>query len=180
MMQIEEMSIPGVMLITGKISEDIRGLFFKPFSSRDFLTFGVEFKPKEVFYSISGNNVIRGMHFQRPPSGQAKIVTVIKGEITDVVLDLRRKSNHYGKIAYTNLSEKNRKSILMPEGVAHGFIGRNHENIVLYLTDSDYSKENEDGIKFDTFGYDWGITDPVISQRDSGFINFEDFISPFE
>ena len=178
-MQVEELTIPGVKLINGKIAEDIRGSFFKPYNYKEILKLVSQFEPKEVFYSISKNNVIRGMHFQKPPSAQAKIVTVIKGKITDVLLDLRIDSKHYGKFISIDLDQNDGKSIFIPRGVAHGFLGKELENIVLYLTDSEYSKENEDGIRYDSFGYNWGTTNPVFSERDASFMKFENFNSPF-
>ena len=120
------------------------------------------------------------MHFQKPPSAQSKIVTVIKGRITDVLLDIRRNSKSYGTFISIDLNEKEGKFLFIPEGIAHGFLGIDMENIVLYLTSTEYSKENDSGIRYDSFGYDWGVTNPILSERDVGFVKYEDFISPFK
>ena len=179
-MEIEDFFIPGAKLIKGKIATDIRGCFFKPYNNEEILKMGIKFNVKEAFYSISKRDVIRGMHFQRPPSSQAKIVTVMKGRITDVLLDLRTDSKYYGKFIPIDLKEGDGQSIFIPKGVAHGFLGIDKENIVLYLADLEYSRENDDGIRYDSFGYDWGVTDPILSERDLGFAKFQNFISPFD
>ncbi len=178
-MEIEDLFIPEAKLITGKIAKDVRGSFFKPYNHEEISKLGIQFSVKEAFYSISKRDIIRGMHFQKPPSSQAKIVTVIKGRITDVLLDLRTDSKNYGKFISIDLRESDGKSIFIPKGVAHGFLGIDTENVVLYLADTEYSKENDDGIRYDSFGYDWGVTNPILSDRDAGFIKLEDFISPF-
>lgn len=171
-------AIEGVYQFELKKSYDKRGAFLKVLPS-PYLE-ELHFRVSEVFYSSSKKDVIRGMHFQKPPSAQARIVTVIKGRITDVLLDLRRKSKSYGTFMSIDLDEKDGKSIFIPKGVAHGFLGRDMENVVLYVTDSEYSKENEDGIRYDSFEYDWGVKNPVLSERDLGFDKFENFISPFD
>ena len=140
---------------------------------------GIRFDVKEVFYSISRKGVIRGMHFQKPPSEQEKIFTVIKGSVMDVILDLRTDSEYFGKFITIRMNEEDGRSVLIPKGTAHGFLGLDLENIVLYLADASYSKEDEDGIRYDSFGYDWGIIEPILSNRDLSFRGFDEFISPF-
>lgn len=178
-MEIEDLSIPEAKLITREIAKDNRGVFFKPYNKEELSKMGIEFEVKEIFYSTSKNNVIRGMHFQNPPRSQAKIVTVIKGSITDVLLDLRKSSLFYGRFISIKLNENDGKSIFIPKGVAHGFLGKEFENTVLYVADSLYSKENEDGIRYDSFGYDWDVIFPLVSERDTGFKKLEDFRTPF-
>lgn len=178
-MKIEDLFIPEARLIKGNIAKDIRGSFFKQYNYEEISKLGIKFNVKETLYSISKKDVIRGMHFQRPPMSQAKIVTVIKGSITDVLLDLRKDSKYYGKFLSIYLNERDGKSIFIPKGVAHGFLGIDMENIVFYLTDEEYSKESEDGIRYDSFGYKWAVTNPVLSKRDFGFKEFKYFMSPF-
>lgn len=176
----EDLLIPEAKLISGKISTDIRGSLYKPYNDEELSKTGIGFNVREVFYSVSKKDVIRGMHFQKPPSAQSKIVTVIKGRITDVLLDIRRNSKSYGTFISIDLNEKEGKFLFIPEGIAHGFLGIDMENIVLYLTSTEYSKENDNGIRYDSFGYDWGVTNPILSERDVGFVKYEDFISPFK
>lgn len=178
-MKIEELPVPGVKLITGELAQDKRGSFFKPYNYESVSKLGIRFDVKEVFYSISRKGVIRGMHFQNPPSEQEKIFTVIKGSIMDVILDLRTDSEYFGKFIAIRMNEDEGHSVLIPKGTAHGFLGLDLENIVLYLADAPYSKEDEDGIRYDSFGYDWGIIEPILSNRDLSFRVFDEFISPF-
>lgn len=178
-MKIEELPVPGVKLITGEFTRDKRGSFFKLYNYENVSELGIRFDVKEVFYSISRKGVIRGMHFQKPPSEQEKIFTVIKGSVMDVILDLRTDSEYFGKFITIRMNEEDGRSVLIPKGTAHGFLGLDLENIVLYLADASYSKEDEDGIRYDSFGYDWGIIEPILSNRDLSFRGFDEFISPF-
>ena len=178
-MKVKELSVPGAKLITGELAMDKRGGFFKPYNYENLLKMGIKFDVQEVFYSVSRKGVIRGMHFQKHPAEQEKIVTVIKGSIMDVILDLRTDSEYFGKFITIRMNENDGCSVLVPKGTAHGFLGLDLENIVLYLADASYSRENEDGIRYDSFGYDWGVTNPVLTERDLGFDKFENFISPF-
>lgn len=150
---------------------DNRGSFVKFFSQFAFDT-------KEIFYTNSKKNTIRGMHFQSPPFAQNKIVHVVKGEIMDVLLDLRVDSNTYGKYTTYNLKEGG-DSLYVPKGFAHGFTSKIENTIVLYLVDSEYSKDHDVGIKYNSFGYDWEVKDAIISDRDQDHQNFEDYKSPF-
>ena len=178
-MKVEELSVPGAKLITGELAMDKRGSFFKPYNYENLLKMGIKFDVQEVFYSVSRKGVIRGMHFQKHPAEQEKIVTVIKGSVMDVILDLRTDSEYFGKFITICLKEDDGCSVLVPKGTAHGFLGLDSENIVLYLADASYSRENEDGIRYDSFGYDWGIIEPILSKRDLSFRGFDEFISPF-
>jgi dTDP-4-dehydrorhamnose 3,5-epimerase/CDP-3, 6-dideoxy-D-glycero-D-glycero-4-hexulose-5-epimerase len=178
-MKVEELSVPGAKLIVGRLAIDNRGSFFKPYNYENLLKMGIKFDVQEVFYSVSRKGVIRGMHFQNPPAEQEKIVTVIKGSIMDVILDLRTDSEYFGRFITIRMNENDGCSVLVPKGTAHGFLGLDLENIVLYLADASYSRENEDGIRYDSFGYDWGVKNPVLNERDLGFDKFENFISPF-
>jgi len=175
---IKALAINGAYLFDLKGSQDERGVFFKvlPIISLGGLPFSVS----EVFYSSSKKDVIRGMHFQRPPNAQSKIVTVVKGRITDVILDLRKGSKSYGKFMSIDLKENEGKSLFIPKGIAHGFVGRETENIVLYITDAEYSKQDEDGIRYDSFGYEWNVSKPVLSDRDLALQRFNEFKSPFK
>lgn len=179
-MHIKQLLLPGAKMIEREIQTDSRGSFHKPFTILDISTIEEEFNIAEIFYSISKMNVIRGMHFQNPPSEQRKIITVVKGRITDLLLDLRKSSKFYGKFISIELNAKDGVSIFIPNGIAHGFIGKDKENIVLYVVDSAYSKEDEDGIRYDSFGYSWGVKEPILSPRDRSFQGFEDFVTHFK
>ncbi len=178
-LEIEPMKLPGVLLIKNKINTDIRGFLFKPYVREELAKVKIDFSVSEVFYSVSKKNVIRGMHFQVPPFEQAKIVTVIGGSITDVVLDIRTDSPHYGKWVSIYLNESDGKALYIPFGFAHGFISRDEESKVLYLANCRYSSDSEMGIRYDSFGFDWETDDPILSDRDLNFIPLSSFQSPF-
>lgn len=150
---------------------DNRGSFVKFFFEFDFHT-------KEIFYTKSKKNTVRGMHFQSPPFEQNKIVHVVKGEIIDVLLDIRLGSDTYGKYFVYNIKE-GEESLYVPKGFAHGFTSKSENTVVLYLVDSEYNKEHDIGIKYNSFGYDWEVKDPIISDRDQYHQKFEDYKSPF-
>ena len=179
-LEIESLNLPGVLLINGKVNEDIRGFFFKPYSKVEMSRNKISFTVAEVFYSTSAVNVIRGMHFQAPPYQQAKLVTVISGKITDVVLDIRKGSPFYGKWISVNLKQNDGKILYIPSGFAHGFISRHQESTVLYVVDHEYSSVMENGVRYDSFGYDWELGNPILSSRDLNFKPMNTFQSPFE
>src|SRR5690606_31062155 len=129
--------------------------------------------------SISKKNVIRGMHFQTPPHEHSKIVFCPKGAIIDVIIDLRKNAATYGQFAVQELSETNHKAYYIPVGFAHGFKALTDDAITYYLVSSEYSKAHDTGIRYDSFGFDWEITNPIIAERDLSFVGLSDFESPF-
>lgn len=178
-MNIEKLNIPGVMLIKNNVNKDHRGSFFKPYSYEELIQYDININIKEVFYSYSHKNVIRGMHFQIPPFDQEKIVNVVKGKIIDVLLDLRIKSDSYGKFISIELTQNDGKSVYIPKGIAHGFLSISSYTIVLYMVNSKYSPNHDGGIRYDSFGYEWNVKNPILSSRDLSFENFDEFKSPF-
>jgi dTDP-4-dehydrorhamnose 3,5-epimerase len=178
-MRVEPLRLKGVKLITGAIQSDLRGDFFKLFSANSFEENGLGFNPVEIFYSFSKNNVIRGMHFQNPPLAQAKLVHVMNGKIVDVILDLRTDSVSYGKFITIDLYAGSGQILYIPSGFAHGFLSKENNSVVLYAVDAPYSQINEDGILYNSFGYDWGVESPILSERDRSFVRFDKFDSLF-
>jgi len=172
-MKIIETSIKGVFEIENSIFKDQRGLFVKTFHKDYFKQKGLASNFEESFYSVSKKNVIRGMHYQKPPHDHAKLVYVIDGEIIDVALDIRNSSPTKGKYYHTKLSSINNKSLYMDKGIAHGFMSISESATVVYLTSTVHSKDFEGGYKWDSFGYDWDeIKDPILSERDKSFKSF--------
>jgi dTDP-4-dehydrorhamnose 3,5-epimerase/CDP-3, 6-dideoxy-D-glycero-D-glycero-4-hexulose-5-epimerase len=167
-------TIEGLFIVENSIFSDHRGVFRKNYSSEDFLKIDVSFTPKELYYSINRTNVLRGMHFQIPPKDHQKLVYVIAGCITDVCLDLRRSSPTYGNYFDIDLDGSDSKYLFIPPGIAHGFISRSEGTIVHYAQDSCYSKLHDLGVRFDSFGYDWKTENPIISERDGSFPNFQE------
>lgn len=172
--------ISGVYIIEPKLFEDNRGKFIKTYNREIFVNEKLTFVLKENYYSVSRKNVIRGMHFQVPPKEHAKLVYVTRGKILDVVLDIRKGSSTYGEYITVELSDENCKAIYIPIGCAHGFLSLKNDSTVIYLQTSPYSKKHDKGIKYNSFGMQWKIKKPVLSERDLNFPSLHKFISPFK
>ena len=174
-MKIEKTALDGVYVINNFNASDDRGLFVKTFSKTSFQKNNLNFEIRESYYSISNKNVIRGMHFQSPPYDHEKLVYVVKGSILDVIVDLRKKSKTYKQHISINLSEDNRKSVFIPKGFAHGFKSEKEGTITVYNVATEYNPDFDKGIKFDSFGFNWGSIDIVMSNRDKGFPILDSF-----
>lgn len=161
--------ISGVYILENPIFSDERGTFKKTVNSEDFSALGLDCNFKELYYSINKKNVIRGMHFQTPPADHVKMVYCISGSITDVVLDIRKSSLTYGKFFTIDLSVSDARYVYIPKGCAHGFAAHEDNTIVHYAQTSCYDSEHDSGILFSSFGFDWKIEQPIVSQRDSNF-----------
>ena len=178
-MNTKELQIEGVKLINNFSQEDSRGLFVKPFTNIIDSLKKLHFDINEIYYSISQKNVIRGMHFQRPPMDHAKLIYLTSGKITDVLLDLRKSSKTYKNHIAIDLSAYE-NTLFIPAGIAHGFLSNENGTTVVYNQSSVYSQDHDDGILWNSFGYDWGTNEPILSDRDRSFIEFNDFNSPFD
>ena len=174
-MDIKETKLEGVYIINNNIIQDDRGYFLKYFNEKIF----IEFKIKESYYTSSKKNVVRGMHFQLPPFEHDKLVNVINGRIIDVILDLRVNSKTYKKFISVELGGKSRKSIFIPKGCAHGFKALEDNSIVMYNVSSIYNEKYDTGIRWDSFGMNWGEVNYIISERDKNFKTLEEFSSVF-
>lgn len=172
-------ALNNVFIIKPKRFNDERGQFIKTFHKDIFQDNGIDFNCEEVYFSTSKKDVLRGMHFQVPPYDHAKVVYVIEGSIIDVVLDIRTKSSSYGQFISVNLSSDNNNIIYIPAGCAHGFLALEDNSKVVYLQSSIHNAEADSGINWKSFGMNWNIEKPIISERDKKLINFNDFISPF-
>lgn len=159
--------------------QDHRGEFVKTIHAERFRESNLNYLYDESFYSVSNKNVIRGMHYQIPPHDHVKLVYVLTGSILDVVLDIRKESATFGKFFSIELSSKNRKGIYIGKGFAHGFMSLEDNTTVEYHTSTVQSSASEAGIKFNSFGYDWGIKNPILSSRDLEFKSFDQILSPF-
>jgi dTDP-4-dehydrorhamnose 3,5-epimerase len=178
-MQFQELPLPGARLITLPAFFDDRGSFTKTFHDTTLQNAGISFELKESYFSISNKDVIRGMHFQLPPHQHAKIVFCPKGAILDVIVDLRRDSLTYGRHYAQELSEANHLAYYIPEGFAHGFKSLTDDAMTYYLVTSEYSRDHDTGIRYDSIGFDWQLASPVISERDLSFPSIGAFDSPF-
>ncbi len=170
---------PEIKIIENFSAYDERGKFIKTFNESEFKKMGIVFENRESYYSISNKDVIRGMHFQIPPYEHDKIIHVINGDVIDVIVDLRTKSMNYGKSIAIHLSGTRSKSIFIPKGFAHGFRCLENNTIMLYNVTSEYNAQCDKGILWNSIDYEWGISDPIITVRDSSFPGIQSFKSPF-
>jgi dTDP-4-dehydrorhamnose 3,5-epimerase len=174
-MKIERTEIEGVFIIDNFNAADDRGLFVKSFNKNTFKENNLDFEIRESYYSISNKNVIRGMHFQLPPYDHEKLVYVPKGSIIDVIVDLRKESKTFKQFISVELSDKNKKSIYMPKGFAHGFKSLEDDTITVYNVATEYNQKADMGVRFDSFGFNWHCEKMIISNRDVNFDTFSDF-----
>jgi dTDP-4-dehydrorhamnose 3,5-epimerase len=172
-------NLDGVLILEPQVFTDARGEFIKPFHKQTFKDLGIEDTFEESFYSLSNKGVIRGMHFQTPPEDHAKLIYVPYGEILDVIVDLRKNSPTYGQFTSVVLSHENHKMVYIPKGFAHGFLSLKDGSCTTYLQSTMRSAEHEGGIRFDSFGFDWGVENPITSDRDKQFPTLSAFNTPF-
>ena len=178
-MMIENTKLNGVYIIKNFNNVDSRGEFVKTFNKDFFKDNNLDFEIRESYYSISKKNVIRGMHFQMPPHDHEKLVYVSSGEIIDVVVDLRKKSSTFKEYISVKLSAENKKSIFISKGLAHGFKSLKDNTITIYNVATEYKSEADCGINYNSFNFDWGIKNSIISVRDKSLESLENFNSPF-
>ena len=169
-MKVIETEIEGVVIIEPRIFNDERGYFFESFSERDFCKEVREIKFVQDNESKSQYGVLRGLHFQKPPFCQSKLVRVIKGSVLDVAVDIRKGSPTFGKYVAVELTEDNHRQFFVPRGFAHGFAVLSPEVIFQYKCDNFYAPQSEGAIAWDDpdLNISWGIpADKVIlSEKD--------------
>lgn len=177
-MVLEKEILPGAWLVMLNPISDNRGSFVKTFAAGLYKEMGLATEINEEYYSVSHKNVIRGMHFQVPPHDHAKLVYCPVGEVEDVLLDIRHGPN-YGKYATVNLSSAKPALLWIPPGIAHGFKSKADHTIIVYKTSTEYQPSADRGIRWDSFGYDWGNENHIISDRDHMHPVLSEFVSPF-
>ncbi len=169
-MDIIKTTIEGVVILKPQIFKDSRGYFFESFSLREF-----EKKVRKVNFvqdneSMSTYGVMRGLHFQRPPFAQSKLVRCVKGIVLDVAVDIRKGSPTYGQHVAVELSEENHLQFFIPRGFAHGFAVLSNSAIIQYKCDNFYTPQSEAGIQLldEELGIDWKIptTEAILSEKD--------------
>ncbi|WP_207655338.1 dTDP-4-dehydrorhamnose 3,5-epimerase family protein [Clostridium vincentii] len=174
-MEIVETELEGVYIIKNHVFNDLRGTFTKIYNEDLFNKFSICTDFKESYYTVSKKDVIRGMHFQKPPCDHNKLVYVPKGKITDVILDLRQSSRTYKKFISIELSDSNGYSVYIPKGLAHGFKSLMDDTIVVYQVSTVYNLEGDSGVRWDSFGMRWDILNPIMSDRDKSFNTADKF-----
>ena len=178
-MKFTKTNISGLYIVEINPFNDIRGQLFKPFKSSIYLdNIGNEINIdiKEVWFTKSKINVIRAMHLQTGDFACEKIVSIIRGTIIDVVLDMRKDSETYGNVFDIEMSEDSPKALYIPTGCAHGYRVISDGAIVMYMATQEHSAKDDVGVRYDSFGYDWGIENPVISERDANLPLFGDVV----
>ena len=182
-MEVIKTAIDGVVIIEPRIFEDSRGYFFESFSQREFnekvrpITFVQDNESK------SNYGVMRGLHFQRPPFTQSKLVRCVKGAVLDVAVDIRKGSPTYGQHVAVELTEDNHRQFFIPKGFAHGFAVLSETAVFQYKCDEFYHPEADGGISIldDSLGIDWRIKDEaILSEKDTKHPLLKDFNSPFD
>ncbi|MCM1066698.1 MAG: dTDP-4-dehydrorhamnose 3,5-epimerase [Muribaculaceae bacterium] len=183
-MELIKTDIEGVVLLRPRVHDDGRGYFFESYSRREFdeLIGPVDFVQDNQSRSCRG--VVRGLHFQRPPFTQAKLVRCVAGRVLDVVVDLRKGSPTYGRHFAVELTDTNKLQLFVPHGFAHGFSVLSDEAVVQYRCDNYYHPASEGGISiFDpSLGIDWGIAldSAILSDKDRRHPLLRNFDSPFD
>jgi len=161
------------------VAQDDRGSFVKTIQRSVLEAHGLEGDFRECFYSTSKDNVLRGMHFQLPPSDHAKLVYCTTGSIYDMTLDLRVGSPTYGQHEIYELSSSASNAVYLPRGIAHGFFVRQGPAVMVYHVSSEHDPARDTGILWDSFGAAWPVEKPIVSKRDLSFVSMAEFKSPF-
>lgn len=183
-MEIIKTDIEGVVVIQPRLFNDERGYFFESFNEKEFTEKVGKVDFVQDNESSSRYGVLRGLHFQKPPYEQAKLVRCVKGVVMDVALDIRKGSPTYGKHVSVLLSECNHRQLFIPRGFAHGFCVLSDTAMFQYKCDNYYSKEHDGGIKItdESLGIKWPVSmnDAILSPKDIQQPYFMYFESPFE
>lgn len=187
-MEIIKTSIKGVLIIEPRVFKDMRGYFFESFSQREFdekvaPIVGHTIRFVQDNESMSSYGVMRGLHFQRPPYTQSKLVRCVKGAVLDVAVDIRKGSPTYGQHVAVELTEENHRQFFVPRGFAHGFAVLSETAIFQYKCDNFYHPEADGGISImdDSLGIDWRIptVKALLSEKDLKHVCLKEFDSPF-
>ena len=179
MIDVSPGKIAGVKLIRPAAQHDRRGAFVKIMHAEIFSRHGIPTQYAEQYYSVSKNNVLRGLHFQTPPHDHYKLVTCIDGEAFDVIVDLRKGSRTYGQHESFALKGANGDSVFVPTGCAHGFYVRSTAATLFYNVSTVHAPSHDSGIRWNSVGVSWPSANPVVSERDAGLVAFAEFKTPF-
>ena len=179
---MEKEEIDGIMIFEPKVFQDTRGYFKESYNEKTFNNFiddEITFIQDNI--SESNRHVLRGLHFQAPPYAQGKLIQVIKGSVIDIAVDLRKASNTFGKHVKVEISSKNHRQLWIPPGFAHGFVALEDHTIFSYKCTNYYSKNHEMDLLWNDVDLDinWGVENPIISEKDKNAHSFKNFDSPF-
>ena len=180
-MEFLNTDIEGLKIIKPKVFVDPRGYFFESYNKQQFDQNGIDVNFVQDNESLSEKGVLRGLHFQKPPYAQGKLVKVIKGAVLDVVVDIRKASPTYGQHFSIELTEENKIQFWVPPGFAHGFLTSENNTIFQYKCTQFYNKDSEDAILWNdsTLNINWRIINPKISEKDKEAKSFNKLVSLF-
>ena len=182
-MEIKTFPIAGLIEFTPRLFGDPRGVFYETFSNRLMESLGLpaDLRWVQDNQSKSQPGVVRGLHFQRPPHAQAKLVRVAKGRALDVVVDIRRDSPTYGQHVLVELSEARGNVLFVPVGFAHGFVALEEDTLFLYKCSDYYAPASEGGLLWNdpALGIEWGVSEAIISPKDAVQPTLAQLDSPF-
>ncbi len=178
----KKLSIPEVILVETQSFSDERGYFFENYKESEFFVNEINVKFVQDNFSHSVKGVLRGLHYQKNSKAQAKFVTVLRGEIFDVAVDVRKGSPTYGQWLGEELSRENGKQLLIPKGFLHGFLTLMPETEVQYKCSDNYAPQSDGSVLWSSLGIDWPLPDgglPKLSVKDERALSFKVFDSPF-
>lgn len=177
-MEILTTEIPGLLIIKPDVFADDRGYFFESYNKSRFTEAGINVDFVQDNESKSAKNVLRGLHFQRMPFAQGKLVRVIRGAVLDVAVDIRKESPTFGKWNAIQLTEQNKLMYWIPEGFAHGFLTLEDDTIFTYKCTGVYHKPSESSILWNDpeLGIKWAVEDPILSPKDKNAPTFKEYI----
>lgn len=179
-MQIETTALEGVLILTPQRFGDARGWFVETFNASRMASAGVATVFVQDNHSFSAaKGTLRGLHYQKPPHAQDKLVRCSRGAILDVAVDARVGSASYGKWVMVELSAENGRQLLVPKGFLHGFVTTAPDTEVQYKCSDVYAPDCDGGVRWDSVGIAWGVSDPVLSAKDQVAPAFGDWRSPF-
>lgn len=183
-MEVLKTAIDGVLIIEPKVFGDSRGYFFESFNAREFAEkTGLEIQFVQDNESASHYGVVRGLHFQKPPHAQSKLVRVVSGRVVDVAVDLRKGSPTYGRYVAVELTGENHRQVFIPRGFAHGFAVLSERAVFQYKCDSTYAPQSEGAIMWNDpdIAIEWPLPaeDVELSAKDMNHPLLKDFDSPF-
>lgn len=167
--EFEKQAIEDVILVKPKVFGDNRGFFMETYKKSDFFTNGIEVEFNQDNHSKSSAHVLRGLHFQKAPHGQAKLVRCSRGRIYDIAVDIRKDSKTFGSYVKVELSEENKHMLFIPEGFAHGFVVLSEEAELIYKASGEYCPQADCGIIWNDkdINIDWEIDfEPILSEKD--------------
>jgi dTDP-4-dehydrorhamnose 3,5-epimerase len=167
-MNVNKTDIEGLCIIKPAVFGDERGFFYESYNSNRYREVGIPDVFVQDNVSVSKKGVIRGLHYQTPPFAQGKLVSVLRGRVLDVAVDIRTGSPTFGRYVAVELSDENHRQFWIPAGFAHGFVSLEDDTLFAYKCTNVYSKEHDRGIRWDdpAIGINWQVSEPIISEKD--------------